>query len=495
VAGRPHPLTKVHWLAGLQCARRLWLAEHAPELAAPLEPDVVARRELGRELGVRARALFPAGVAVDDALPAALDRTRALLADPAVPAVFEAAFEHDGVAVRVDVLERLPGGGFGIREVKSGTNLRREHLEDAALQRVVAEACGVDLRSVEIVLVDREYVREPGDVDWRRLFRREDVTDAVADVAAAVPSRREAFRATLALGDAPVVEPSPHCSSPRRCEFWSHCTRARPADWVMRLPGLARNQWAALHDAGIERIGDIPDDWWLTGPQSRAWEAARSGRPVARDELADVLRSTGPPASYLDFEAIAPAVPFLVGARPYQAIPFQWSLHRDDGAEDLGHAEFLADGVDDPRRAFVESLLAATVGSSAPILVYSPYESRVLADLALVFPEHADALAALQARLVDLLPMVYRHVYLAGFAGSFSLKQIAPVLSAGFRWEEAGIAHGAMASSAFADLRSGRVAATEATRLRAALRTYCATDTRALVEVHRALRTLARGSG
>ena len=43
-------------------------------------------------------------------------RTAALLANPSVPAIFEAAFEHSKVRVRVDVLERMPRGYWGIRE-------------------------------------------------------------------------------------------------------------------------------------------------------------------------------------------------------------------------------------------------------------------------------------------------------------------------------------------------------------------------------------------
>jgi hypothetical protein len=33
-----------------------------------------------------------------------------------MPAVFEAAFGHEGVRVRVDVMERLSAGEWGLRE-------------------------------------------------------------------------------------------------------------------------------------------------------------------------------------------------------------------------------------------------------------------------------------------------------------------------------------------------------------------------------------------
>jgi hypothetical protein len=58
-----------------------------------------------------------------------------------------------------------------------------------------------------------------------------------------------------------------------------------------------------------------------------------------------------PPAFYLDFEAILPAVPLYPGTRPYQTSPFQWSLHH---ARSGPHQEFLGDAHSDPRRALTD---------------------------------------------------------------------------------------------------------------------------------------------
>jgi hypothetical protein len=106
-------LSKSKYLAGLQCPRRLWLGCHEPELGTSASADLSARFDDGAEIGRQARELFAGGVVVDDAGHGeAMARTRQLLADPQVGAIFEAAFEHVGVRVHVDVLERptAPGG-------------------------------------------------------------------------------------------------------------------------------------------------------------------------------------------------------------------------------------------------------------------------------------------------------------------------------------------------------------------------------------------------
>jgi hypothetical protein len=211
--------------------------------------------------------------------------------------------------------------------------------------------------------------------------------------------------------------------------------------------------------------------------------------------LAGALREAGPPAHYLDFESIGPAIPFYPGTRPYQAIPCQWSLHSDDGSTGLSHRELLAGGAVDPRREFAESLIAALAGDDAPVLVYSSFESRLIGELEDLFPDLCPALRRIRMRLFDLLPVVRAHLYHPDFDFSFSIKSVVPALAPGFGWDDLGmVAHGTAASAALASLAAGRVPPEEQEALRAALLAYCARDTLALARLHEALRGLSRGA-
>jgi hypothetical protein len=210
-------------------------------------------------------------------------------------------------------------------------------------------------------------------------------------------------------------------------------------------------------------------------------------------DLAHRLRSYGPPACYLDFEAMMAPIPLYEGTRPYQTIPFQWSLHvlADDGT--LHHREFLADADGDPRRAFAERLIDALSGSDAPIVVYSSYERTRLKELAATFPDIRDPLVAIIGRLADLLPAVRSALYFPDAGFSNSIKSVGPALCPDFTYDDLGeIADGAAASAAFLQLASGGATdPEEIDRLRTALRLYCHRDTLAMVEMHRALKRLA----
>ena len=483
-------LSKSKYLAGCQCPRRVWLTCHAAELGTAPDAAKQAIFDQGHEVGRCAHALFPGGALVSE--PAwehrqAIERTRALLADPAVPAIFEAAFEHDGVRIRADALERLPGGGFGLREVKATGSVKPEHLDDCAVQQYVLEGCGLRIGSVELVYVNKAYLREPGGIEWAAFFQRTDVTSEVAAALPAVRERVARLHAVVRAMSAPEIEPSGHCFAPHECEFWAHCTRRKPDDWIYYLPRLGK-RFETLRAAGIERIEEIPDETPLSELQLRIRSALRSGRPQRVPGLGEALRDTGPPAHYLDFETANPAIPLYPGSRPFEVIPFQWSLHTDDGSGELRHRELLADGAEDPRREVAKGLVAALGTDAAPVLVYSGFESTQLRELEDQFADLAPGLRRIRERVFDLLPVVRRHLYHPGFDFSFSIKAVAPALAPGLGWDDLGaIPEGAAASAALASLAAGRIPVAERDRLRSALRAYCARDTLALARVHRAL--------
>ncbi len=162
-----------------------------------------------------------------------------------------------------------------------------------------------------------------------------------------------------------------------------------------------------------------------------------------------------------------------------------------DANGQVSHLEFLAKGDTDPRLETAESLLAALSRDHARIVVYSNYEARMLRQLAGQNPNRAHELEQLRARLFDLLPVVRRCVYYPAFAGSFSIKTVAPTLAPHVRYDDLGdVAEGIAAAAAFGRIAAGLVDDGEERRLREALLSYCERDTLALMGVHQALRGL-----
>jgi hypothetical protein len=483
-------LTKSRYLAGLQCTRRLWLQMNDPPPdEAPATGSIM---DMGREIGVKARLLFPGGVLVD-AEPwqheDATAETRRLMVDPKIPAIFEAAFTYDETRIRIDILQRHDNESWGLIEVKSSTGLKDHYIDDIALQIFVLEGLGIPVSSIEHLYVNTAYVRGPAGIDWGQFFAKMDVCEEVRQALLQIPSDIDAIRKGLASATLPDVTPGSQCRTPYPCEFWDRCTQDKPADWVTKLPRLSARQAEELSALGIESIAAIPPDFRLTSKQAVIRDATASGVPFVASDLDRLLHKFGPPALYLDFEAMMPAIPLYEGTSPYQTLPFQWSLHEMTADGDLRHNEYLARGDIDPRREFAETLIAKAGGADLPIIVYSPYEQTTLKRLALQLPDLAGEINKLISRLADLLPVVRGAIYHPDFQFSNSIKNVAPALAPGFGYDDLDeIADGNQAATIFAQLVAGYITdKNDLARLREAFLNYCHRDTLAMVEVHRAL--------
>lgn len=480
-------LTKSRHMAGLHCPKRLWFTCHDPmpyEDAPAGSPMAV-----GIEVGQKAWKLFPGGVYVDEKPwehQAAILRTHELIHNSDAPAIFEGAFEHDGVRIRADILERLPDGSWALHEVKSSGGLKDEHYYDIAVQVHVLQGAGINLSSYGLLHINKNYIRRKNGIDWAKFFKRADLTDGLKLVLEETPYLIAENHRVLRKRNPPEVEPFKHCGD---CDYWDRCTANKPADWVIQLPGLRTDQYETMKEHGIEAISDIDDDYPLTGNHVIARQVVLSGQEYVSPDLWKPLKKCGPPAYYLDFETMSPAIPLYPGTGPYQVIAFQWSLHHINRNGKVTHQEYLATGETDPRREFAESLIHALRKNKQPVIVYSAYEKTTLNGLANLFPDLKDDIDAIIDRLEDLLKVTRHYIYHPDFHGSFSIKSVAPALVPNLSYANLDqISDGLGASAGFQAIAGGSLGDDQDVEtLRQALLEYCKLDTLALVEVHRAL--------
>ena len=472
-------ISKSKFCAGVQCLKRLYLLVHEPELAA--EPDGTADAiiEQGREVGLLARKLFPGGIEVcSTGLDQAIRTTRELVANHEVPAIFEGVFEHDGVLVRVDVLQRRTDERWRLIEVKSTTDVKDHHLEDVAIQHRVVSRSGVDVAASCLAHVSRDYVYEGGTIDASRFFRIRNLTRQVEKLQPEVTVQlRSEFR-VLAMSEAPNIPAGRQCGNPFTCEFFDHCNPPIPEDHILRLPRIHASTVAKLVALGVQSIHDIPEDYPLRGRLRRACASVQMEKPWYGSGIGKELSKLKYPLYFADFETVNPTLPRFAGMRPYDQLLFQWSVHaqRQPGAAPE-HFEFLATDKGDPRRAFISALCDA-LGDRGSIVVYhQQFESTRLSELASWLPEFSGRITKIRQRLWDLLPIVRDHVYHPAFGGSYSLKSVLPALVPEMTYEGMEVADGQAAGLAWESVVRGDCDEGERERKRRALLEYCTQDT------------------
>lgn len=484
-------LSKSGFLRGWQCAKSLYLSAFESDLLAPPDPEAAARMDVGRKIGLLARGLFPGGESAWSHHPfdleAAVERTRTLVAGRA-PAIYEAALATPtGLRAVVDVLAR-GRRGWRLIEVKSSTSVKEEHLPDVAFQLYVARGDGLEIEAVEILHLNGQYMRR-GPLDLSALFTLKGVTAEAEELGPAVAAGAADFLRLLRSGHRPDIAIGPHCLQPRECDCRMSCWADVPGGSVLEIAHLSWEKKFHLFDAGTRLMRDVPDDLQLPQRSRRHVAAVQGGHPIIdKSALRAFLEGLAFPVFLVDFETVGPAAPLWDGTRPYDRVPFQYSLHilRDRRSEPE-HTGFLAEPGPDPRPTLLASLLEATEGEGSILAYHMPFERDVMKRLAEAFPAARPAIEQRLPRMDDLIrPFRAWHYWLPEMGGSFSIKSVAPALAPDLRYDDLEVADGQQASLTYEALLAG-LPADVAERKLAALGAYCARDTLAMVRVLQAI--------
>ncbi len=478
-------LSKSRFLAGLQCQLRLWHECYNLELASGVSPVQQAVFDTGHEVGRLATQFYPEGVLIEEDhlhLKEAVHSTLKAMENPNLPAIYEAGFIHDGVRIRVDILERLSDGKWTLIEVKSSTSDKDIYLPDVAVQYHALKGSGLDIDKVILMHLNNQYVYDGKNIQLEQLFRRTDMTQRAIIYQKQVPSLLSGFNDMLAKPEEPKIKPGRHCKKPYECEFLEHCTKDMPEHWVLNLSGITQKKLNGLAAMGIEDIRDIPASFSLSGVQERIRSCVINNKDYISPELKDELMNVEYPIHFLDFETMGPAVPRYAGTRPYQTIPFQWSDHIlcEDGR--VEHREYLCVEDKDPREEFTRSLLDV-LGKKGSLVTYTNYEERITKGLGETLSEYREQLHALLPRIKDLHKTISRYYYHPGFHGSFSLKSVLPALIPEMNYQNLEIQEGQLAGLEYLRMIDPSTSTDEKEKIKEDLLTYCGHDTLAMLKI------------
>lgn len=480
-------LSKSKFVAGCQCLRRLYYQIYPPEGFEIDESANAAIFASGHDVGEMARSAFPGGVLVEEDFmehAKAVTHTQQLMADPNVPAIFEAAFTAEGIKIRADVLRRRPRG-WDLIEVKQSTSVKPYHLSDVTIQKYVVEHSGMKVCQAFLMHLNSDYVYDGRKYDLGCLFAIEDVGAQIKELMPEIPKLLAEQWTALKSKTPPVVKPNGQCSNPYTCEFYDLCNQPLPIDHIRHLPRATKKQLEQFDSIGVDSIPAIPDDFTLSEQQSRARASHIKNRIIVESGIHDEIATLKYPLFFMDFETIARPIPLHAGTRPYQQIPFQWSVHVLASLKGrLKHYEFLSEDDSDPREPFITNLLEALESGDGQIVVYNQaFEETRLKELADVFPKYRKRIENVRARLWDLLPRIRQYVYHPEFLGSFSIKNVLPALVPGMSYTGMDVADGNQAGQTFLETLNPSITNKERQSLRRALLEYCGQDSRAMHEI------------
>lgn len=480
-------LSKSRYCDYLYCPKHCWLNIYKPE-ECKINPMTQQRMKDGQKVGELAKGLFGSFCDVTsigtDGRPdmsAMLVKTQEQIKKGA-ETICEAAFSFDGCYCAVDILHR-EGGGYAIYEVKSSKE-EKGYEPDIAYQKYVLEHCGITVAGTYLVNISDNYVRN-GDIEIDRLFKITDYSKQIVEYSKVVEENCRRAKEVLNNSNEPSVTLGNGCDD---CDFWAYCSKDIPRPSVLELGGRV-DKWYCFNN-GIVTFRDVLESGIkLNAKQRRQIEYTLNdlGTYVDKVELNKFLKGLTYPLYFLDFETMSPAIPEYDGTRPYQAIPFQYSLHFIESENgEVHHCEFLGEPEVDPRRALAEQLCRDIPENVCTLAYHSSVEGGIIKKLALEFPDLSAHLLNIAEHIQDLeIPFSKGYYYKREMGKRSSIKVVLPAICPNDPELDYhnldGVHNGEEAKSAYPEMKN--MSAEERKRMRQNLLKYCWLDTYAMVKL------------
>jgi Domain of unknown function(DUF2779) len=483
-------ISKSKFLRGLQCPKLIWCDYNAKHLFPAVDDALQAKFDQGHDVGTLAKRMFPNGIEIDTDptdFEGAIQLTQKSLL--ARRPIFEATLSANGGFARVDILIPVGENEWDLIEVKSTTSLKDVHIPDVSFQAWVFTEAGIDIRRCYLCHINNQFVRH-GAIDPKELFTLHDVTPEVTVYLSEIEDQVSDMDKIIRAAKCPEIPIGKQCDTPYTCPLHEHCWSFLPPHNVLDLYDDKKGRGWDLLKRNILRIAEIPDDYSLSEKQEIQRATAISGKPhIKQKQIQTFLKNLEYPLHFLDFETFSTAIPMFDGMKPYEQIPFQFSLHIVHKAGTKPeHRKFLAEGRNDPRPDFMRHLKSSVDPSGSIVVFNAPFEKSRMKECAEVLPEYASWVSGLNDRIVDLLnPFKAFNFYHPDQCGSASMKLVLPALT-GKDYTSLEIQEGGAASREFLRVTFGDVSESEKKRVRDALEKYCGQDTEGMIWILDALR-------
>ncbi len=477
-----------------ECAKNAWLKLHKRHelqhffMVSDAEQGMFDK---GNLVELWARKLFPKGTLIEGHGEEAALLTASHIKQR-TPTLFQSTFFYDKFLVRNDVLEyNEKTKKWKLYEVKGNNSLKEnsreiDHIEDATFQAIVLKEQGIDLENVFIIHLNKNYVRGD-DVVASELFVLSDITEKVKEREPRTRLRMERAKLDLLKSDQEsVVCDCIYKGRSTHCKTFSYSYPHVPSISVHDIARISPKKLISLINSNILNIDAIPDTFELTKIQRSQVNSCKLEKPIF-DHVAikQDLQKLSYPLYFLDYESYSSPIPLFKGFKPWQQMPFQFSLQvlTNPNSEPV-HFEYLHKINSDPSASIIQKLMSL-IGSTGNVIVWhKSFEQMINNELGERYPEHKAFLQGLNDRIFDLEEIFKRQLYVdASFNGRTSIKHVLPALFSDFSYKKLAIQSGDDAAAKWFAMIGTNASEKERHAIGEDLRRYCHFDTSAMYKI------------
>ncbi len=447
-------LSKSDYMLFLKHPAWLWVKKNDPKKIPPVDENTQRLFDSGHKFEPYAESLFPEGLTLGFkdyneylSLP---QRTHDAISN-GTAVLFQPRFEWNEFTCISDIVSFVGDNEVDLYEIKASTKVKPEHEFDLAFQTAVLEGNGLKVRNIFVIFANNKYVRN-GEIEADKITVTQDVTEKVRK-----RSDSTAKYMPLALSVAQqnkMPDPSPELAKLN-----------------------SKDDWLKIYENIV--------------PNTKKIWADDTAPAIDKGQIKSFIDNLQYPLYFLDYETLMSLIPYFDGQRPYQQVPFQYSLHVIESPDsEVDWKDYLHRENSDPVRPLTEQLLS-DIGTSGTVLVwYENFEKKRNSELGEMMPEYAEALAAVNERVVDLiLPFKNKWYDDPRCEGSASIKAVLPVLCPELSYKELGIQEGGSAQRLWMEAVLDSKRDDQKDKILSDLTEYCKLDTFAMVQIFRCLKS------
>lgn len=354
----------------------------------------------------------------------------------------KARFELAELRIKIPLMHKVEDK-WDIYFILIGLYAKEDDLQYYCNNIWVLERLGIKIGKIRLIHLNKNYVRQD-DLKLDELFVcAEDFTNPkgvpLVNITSEVKSHltnlypiMEEMKKIAEIKEYPA-EKNKACIRKVRCGYYQQCFSEEENLEDDSILTLVSSQYKnKMYQDGIRLLKDAPIELIEGTRQQYAQIMASKNGGLFMDKTALknwLKNSLIYPLCYLDFEWETFAIPPYSALKPFDVVPFEYSLHIEQADGSIVHKEYV--GIKDCRKELIEHLLC-DLPSCGSIVAYNGEgaEKIRLLELAEQFPQYQEELKQMAERIVDLsVPFINGLIYDIGMRGFYSLKVLLKVFT------------------------------------------------------------------